>query len=597
MNNAFLLSPLRQSVRQFNRNGIEFHINQLSKKSRETTCSPRLRVEIQLETVKALRVIDRIPEAIHCADLAIANIPADSFDILSALKRVRALMYLDGGDYQAARNMIDDTDGLELTLEGGRSLVTRSDDEVQVETWLVSVEIALAMGDIEWAEKYFNNAVNRLAIEESGLRRKRINPREKKGFEQYYHDLGQMLSLYGLTLRLMTGDPESRKGIAQLCSQVEQENTIALAARKLPNVPLLSRLLCLLGEWAPDSHQPPPGICLAEARRWSDFGAGVKNILPQISSHIPALAEQPEITSASALVSIPNGEYSDNSLAFPSGTPSVSADGQRAFEVTAAALERMANVFTQIEKVLPNFASYLKAGDTVADFSKRGFSGHLMDTDLYNFMQNFLVLQFTGYLQLKWNQDLYKVPVHKGILSDIVLSGEAHIYVIQGITVDAVFAGQLGTHSLARAQENFITLTRMCLNLGVDGTRPDIHGYAVPEEAVAHRARLLNVRVNDLLFITADIESELAGLKPDEQDSAMDVLAHSPVTNDNSPMTEGNGEKSFADLNLPDLSVNNRSADFDRFENSNGAAPTDKKMPADTYQPATTEEENLLELI
>ncbi|HLM59936.1 MAG TPA: hypothetical protein VK308_03980, partial [Pyrinomonadaceae bacterium] len=74
-------------------------------------------------------------------------------------------------------------------------------------------------------------------------------------------------------------------------------------------------------------------------------------------------------------------------------------------------------------------------------------------------------------------------------------------------------------------------------------------------------------------------------------------LAHSPVTNDNSPMTEGNGEKSFADLNLPDLSVNNRSADFDRFENSNGAAPTDKKMPADTYQPATTEEENLLELI
>lgn len=523
MKHSNFLSPLQNSVRQFNPDAIEFYLKRLLKQAAAVATSPRMRDEIYLEVVKALRVTGRTAEATQYADLAIANISAGTLDILAALKRIRAILFLDNEDYISARNIIEEADGLELILEGNSSLVTRHPTEVKVETWLVSVEIAMASGDLLSAQDYFNNAVSRLSVEETELRRKRINPMEKKVFEQYYYDLGQMLSLYGLTLSMMEGDERARAGLKQLFEQIASETAMATGVNKLPNVPLYSRLFCLVGRWSPDAAKPPGGLSLPEARRWANF-ARFKNQPNGTTSAAVGLpsanvgATEPAIAITGD--SIENNEergFVSNSSLEVTATPFSQSD--KALDITASALERMASVFNLFENILPNVKSFLNNGDGfAADFTQRGFSGHLLDTDLFNFMTNFNDLKFTGLLKLKWDKDLYKPLVIKGILPPIVKCGEAVLYIYNGVVIDATFDGQSQANSSSLAKENFALVTRMCLSIGVDDIRPNIIGTAIPEETVTSRPPLLNVSVDAMLYIVTDIEAEIAGVSADESD-------------------------------------------------------------------------------
>lgn len=510
MNSDVFLSGIRLNLRQGNMPGLQLHLSRVLRKAQEPDCSPRFRAEINLEVVKAFRALGRHAEAVSLCDTCIANIPAECFDLLSALKRLRSLLFLDAGDYVSARSLIDETDGLELILHGNTSLVTRQDTEVTVETWLISTEVALAQNDISSAQEYFEKGIVRLSSEEAGLRRRRVSFFERRKLEQYYHDLSQILKLYGLTLGILTGDGEARKSIVELYETVTLENEIAIEKKKLPNVPLHAKLQCLLGQYSETAE--PVGIPPAEAVRWSVFGSPEKY---QKSFAVAMLGQlklpATETAIASAITSAPVG---DLSLAELPGA----ADNAALLSITLSLLERLANSFTRVEKVLPDVTSYLH-GEVKVDYSQRHFGGHLLDTDLFSLLHNVKKLNFTGYIKLAWDKALFNNPVLKGFLPDMVLSGEATLYAAEGFIIDAVFKGQNSLNDVKTAQDNLLLIVRMCFSMHTDETQPDIHAKAHREPAVAKRPRLLKVRENDLVFITSDLDEQIAGISKEEGES------------------------------------------------------------------------------
>jgi hypothetical protein len=423
----------------------------------------------------------------------------------------------------SARNLIDETDGLEIVLQGGQSIVNRTDTEVTVETWLISTEIALAQNDISSAQSYFEKAIVRLSSEEAELRRKRVSFFERRKLEQYYHDLGQMLKLYGLTLGLMSGDGEARKSLVELCETVRLENDAAIDSKKLPNVPLHSRLLCLLGEI---NNNNLNGIPAEEARRWIMFGSPEinKSNAPVAPETLPEKVES--AANNSALVSIPNSDLSVKELLDTSSNEAL-------LNITLMLMERMSNSLNKVEQTLPDFMNFLR-GESITDsghYEQRQFGGHLLDADLFALLHNAYKLDFTGIIKFEWHKDLFKNAILKGYLPEIVRVGEASLYAAEGFIIDAVFKGQSNVNTLETAQENFLLLTRMCLSIQTDDTDPNILSKALWEPAVAERPRLLKIRENSLVNIAADLDEAVAGVQKDEGEmSFFDSQANQTAT-------------------------------------------------------------------
>lgn len=579
-----LLNPIRLSLRQADPGGIQFHLGRLLKKASEPGCPARFKCEIYLEAVKAYRALDRHDEADHLCEIALGNIPADSFDLLSALKRLRALLLLDAGDPGAARLVIEETDGIEIVLQGGTTIVKRNDRDVSVETWLISAEVALAEGDAEWAGILFEKAVTRLSSEQAELHHKRISFVEKRYIEQYYHDLGQMLHLYGLTIRRLTGDGAAPKSLRELYDTVKRENDIAITEKKLPNKPLELKLAFLLSPHNGNREMAVAGISTGEARRWHSFGSS--NYLESFPDPVfkkPDDLDDSVDPSFSAMTSRPSEDVvSDRS------SNTVFNSSEAALNVTATAIEKMANVFSQIEKVLPNFESYIKNGSSPIDHQQRGFSGHMLDTDLYNFLSNINQLRFTGFVKLAWKETLYESAIMKGILPDLVRSGEANLYCVDGYVIDTLFKGQPVPNKVETAQDNFLLLTRMCLSVHVDDIKPDIIGTAVPEPAVADRLPLLKIRDQDMLFIVSDLEEIAAGISKDEGESTFFEK-------------QSAAKSEAAEVSLPDP-VNPPSEDlFHRDESIEEAddrafESLEIKKPIALTQPASFVDNDLLEI-
>lgn len=495
-----LFNPLRSSMRQGDLQSAEFHLTRLMKTATAANCLPRLRTEIYLEAVKTHRASDRHSQAEQMCDAAIANIPADARDLLSALKRVRALLFLDAGDATAARNLIEQADDLELVLQGGQSLFAPVNEaEVNIETWLVSTEVAIAQNDLPAAQNFFEKALNRLSADETALRRKRISPFDRKRLEQYYHDLSQMLTLYSSTLSLLSGETTATTHLIELFDLVSEENKIAFLEKKLPNVPLQSRLFCLLGRWN-GRASGAPGICHAEARRWAAFGAP-----EEFNKLIHSDTFQVENATESMGVAV-NPETS----VFPNSTisnySSNASTNDDALKVALSAVDRLTGVLQGISGVLPDVKSYMREGAAV-DFSKRGWSGHLLDTDLQNFIKNIYELRYTGFMKLAWRNDLYESVIISGKMPEIARSGEAYLYAVQGLVVDAVFKGQVTPNTVEMAQDNFVTIARMCYSIEVANIQPDIIGYVTPDASVSQRTPLIRIGENSLLFLVPELES------------------------------------------------------------------------------------------
>lgn len=527
MNSDTLLNPLRLNLRQGNTASLQYQLTKVLKRSQEPDCSPRTKFEIYLEVVKAHRTLNQLAQAVQLCDLSIANIPAGSFDLLSALKRLRSLLYLDSGDTVSARSLIEETDGLEVVLQNNQSIVNRSDIEVMVETWLVSVEVALAQKDLPAAQTFFEKAVARLASEESQLRLRRISFIEKRKLQQYYHDISQILNLFALTLQFLSGDGEARTHLRQLAETVAQENILAMQQNKFPNFPLHAKLRCLTGEYF-NADRESGGISTLEARRWSAFTAP-DYLKKPVAAVEPSIIGEQFIAESSALTSFPDSRY-----ASISSIPSMSGNAEKALTISASALEKMAAAFAKIEKVLPNFENYLRGGSSV-DYTQRGFSGHLMDTDLPAFLFNIDQLIWTGCLKLAWKQNNYESAIMKGLLPEIVRSGEAYLYAAKGLIVDAVFKGQTGLHNVEQAQDNFMFLTRMCQSIHVDDIRPDILGTAVPSDDVAERQPLIKIHYKSMIHVTTDLEEVAAGIKKDDGDATFFESNSPPPANLSEP--------------------------------------------------------------
>lgn len=499
MNNSDgLLNGIRLSLRQGNEDGLRLHLARILKKAKEPECHSRLRTEIYLEAIKAFRALDKNREAVELCEHSIANIPSDCFDLLSGLKRVRSLLYLDRGDLSAARTLIDETDGLEIVLQGGQSVINRHDTEVTVETWLISMEIAIAQNDLRAAQEYFERAIVRLSSEEAELRRKRVAFYEKRKLEQYYHDLGQFLNFYGLTLGLLTGDQEAPNSLKELFQTIHQENEAAAANKKLPNIPLESKIFCLLGRWS--GLEKPRGISSAEAERWKLFGSPERFLEAGQNQEQTAV---PDNSQTWALVSVPEQ------------MPVASVSDSDLLAVTVGLLERMTNQFERVNGVLPDFMNYLK-GEPKVDYTERQFGGHLLETDLFNLLYNIRKLNFTGYISFNWDSKLFESAILKGYLPDIVRVGEAVLYAVEGYIIDAVFKGQNLVNNSGTAQENFLLLTRMCFSIQTDDTPPNIIAKSKRDDAVAARHPLLKISDKDLFHITADLDEAVAGIEKDD---------------------------------------------------------------------------------
>lgn len=567
------LNPIRLNLRRGDSRSTELNLARILKKAQEPDCPPRFRTEINLEAVKAFRALGRASDAEILCDRMIANIPAECFDLLSALKRIRSLLYLDAGELMSARTLIEETDGLELNLQGGITHIDRRDSQVTVETWLISVEVALAQNDIEAAQGYFEKAIVRLSSEESELRRKRVNFMERRKLERYYRDLGQILNLYGFTLGLLTGDGDAKQSLSDLCFIIASENEIAFVQesagekKKMPNVPLHSRMLCLLGEWSETSGTLPVGIPLNEARRWSLFGSPERYY--RSFQKIAELPVQTANTASSALVSIPVGETTQMTL--------TTADNTLLLNNTLQLMEKLANSFTGFERLFPDVGSYLR-GENIIDYKERHFGGHILDTDLFNLLHNCYKLGFTGFIKLVWDKELFKSAVVKGLLPEVVKVGEAILYANDGFVIDAVFKGQ-NVNEVATAQDNFLLITRMCFSIYTDDIQPDILAKSHQEPAVAERPRRIRVKDSDLIAIIADIEEAFAGIEKEE--GALDFF-------------DAQTKANLAELALPESNIV-KPVVAESFFELNIEAGTNKKP---CFETATAlDDENILQLL
>ena len=336
-------------------------LERLLKKADEATCPADVRAEIALEACRAFRVLGETGKATAFADTTIANFPPNCLELLADFKRLRTLLFLDAGDLLSAKTLIDDADGLELVLTEGHSITNRKDEDVTVETSLISVETALASNDLPSARNYFEKALTRFSADEEKFRKRRVAFLERRKLENYFYDLGQMIKLFGLTIEIWNGFADAKNSLSEFLSLVVKQNQIA-EDKKNVNIPLQSRLECLLGFWNPQIAAPS-GICYAEANRWFNFGncSGVEMIA---SASLETIETSPaENTPLTALV-----EKSDD-------TPVIHA--------ASAVMERAADVLERFAHTIPAFEKMLKSDEERQDFNERFFGGHLLDVDLF----------------------------------------------------------------------------------------------------------------------------------------------------------------------------------------------------------------------
>jgi hypothetical protein len=509
------VNRLRNAYRQGTAANAQYFILQAMKRAAAIESTPREKTEIALESARVYRMIGEKLKAAALCDSALANIPAGCGDLIGELNRLRIQLHLDSGEYKQAETLLETTDGLEMTLHGNTSVISRKEENVRIETWLLAVETAIAQGKKTDAKNYFEKAIDKLTTEENEFHKRKLTVFEKRYLQTYFDDMRDSITLFGAVLQIQIGgapEPESLDVIRDLAARLREKTNGGAGLAAVGNAQLLARCLVILREWNESNPAPPAGINLAEARRWYKFTSPIK--------YIAGSEFQPQEESL-ALADAP--EYRSQGRAAIDKTygPAESADDP----YSAEKIKAIADIAESL-KSLKELASNLSENHRTETLfqNKIAFAGHLMTIDIGAILRNVNDSHFTGFIKFTWKPSNYEGEIVLGRLSPAVEAGCGYLFAVDGNIIDATLGDMKPSSTQEDADRNFDLLIQLGWSIGLsDETPPDIKFDSIAEPVVEQRPRLMDFNHDALINRVTSITNRIFGITAEEEEGEFDM--------------------------------------------------------------------------
>ena len=497
----YLFTPLVLSYRQGNETGMRFNLEKALKRSESQDFPSDLKTRLYVEAVRIRRALEQTDTAVSLCDAAIANIQPspDSLEYLAELKRLRVLLYLDQGENDQATSLLGEIDGLEVKRQDGSVMISRSASDIKIETYLLGVETRLANGDLSSARENFSRAAEKLEYIKTAFRKSRPSPLEKRVFAQYSSDLEFSTQVFSAVLQIAADDIRGYELLHQLKSEILEYNQQALRSngRVIPNITLVSKIRCLLGEWTPNEPTSPTSLNYEESVRWFSFGNFRENDLKNFRE-----TDVAESDNSGNLVGTEISTLENSNEMSLQETPSDDLLGR-----AIGALETIADSLGGIQRIVPHLA----AGSSNFDEENPAyrFGGHVNTFDLDSLIFNIAQHHITGYIKFSWKPADYESVIAIGHLDAKVATGKAFLFAQNGHIVDAGFGEMMSSDSAEEARNNFKTLVRICFGVGLDGVKNEIFSKAYQVEGITSREAFLLIEQNDIPKFLTEIENDL----------------------------------------------------------------------------------------
>lgn len=461
-------------------------VRQAVRRAADRETHPRVATMLRVEASRAAQALGRLDVAEALLREASTFLPANAVDLLSAMKRQRVRLHLDRGEWESARRVAAEVDGMEFErVAGAPPMLTRSDEDIQTETWTVIAELALVDARLEDARAAIERGIQRLARDEEFriARAASLGPFESNRLAVAASDLRHTLQMLDAVRRIRIGDPETG---FDLLSILEGR----VKAEENPDRQVLARLHATNGEWNPGGESAPRGIGLEEARR------------------LHALVTAPEgvpLPGAGVVVEKPVGAAAHPPQAAPA-LPAADLPPGVAGDITAVFLEhlrRLSDATRPAAMLSDNFA----------------FGGSFASFDIASMLCNGEQIKLTGFIHAAWPPAQVETTILAGRLHEGARAGEGYIFLREGLVVDATLGDYNPPPDAAAdsddARRSLVALLQIGLGIGLD-LQPEGTARARISPGVGQRPSRLRVGSSAVMELITTRERELGLFMDDD---------------------------------------------------------------------------------
>jgi hypothetical protein len=456
------LRALRQHLRQANVTALPHYIRQATRKAADERTPARLQSLLYAESARALYALGQPAAAARLLDEAERRLPFGALDITSFVRQLRARALLDAEDTKAARALAEECDA--IIIDRGKdtpSLVSRNEEQVSVETWILHTEIALIEGKIEEAQTFLARAIAAHARDEDERARRRVRlttSAAQREQLQRVADTHQRLRFLEALCDLAAGDAAGFERLARLEHQLQSEAD--------SNQTLLACVRAASGSWTDVSDDPPPGISLAEARRWQRTASANFTRSERDRNH-----EKDEVETS---------EQARNSVAAPPANTVENA--------TVEALRQLAaSMMTFVERATQNQEPLIN--------DKIAYGGSFAHFDFVSMLCNAEATQLTGYFHVKWKPENLEPNFRAGRLDGRAAVGQGYVFLCDGRVIDATLGGQTPPAELADderdARDALLIMLRIGLGIALL-TEPEGFAQGIADASVRQRRQRIH---------------------------------------------------------------------------------------------------------
>lgn len=456
-----------------------------------------MEAEFRILSAEIARNLDKESFAASMLQTVMDNPPAVGIDLLSRAQRIRTALYLDAGDVEAAKALAEIIDAvvIENSEARGAAMISRQENSISADTYLLMAEISLYSLDTAAAGELVIKAGKRLAEMEQAEPGKRLSPFDSQQKTIYCAELRYKIHLWQAVLRIVSGDEQGFNLLRDLADD--------LSGDAKTDKRLLSRVRALLGDFDIEKDAPV-GISRREAVRL--FSLSTKNVVDSVElsnddnlleldilqSDSPANSSM-QLQTEIAVTSPSQVPSSSNFVAVGTSAPPVALD--RFLESQTNSNEKMTVMFEKMTEMMEKMPVQ-SAEQNVEKQSKRpfAFGGGFAFFDLVTQLGNAEVVKFTGYFQVQWSPEMVETSILAGNLYPEAREGEGFIFMKDGIIIDATIknydpseefqAGMDGSE--ADAKRALTILIQVGLGQKLD-CLPDGFGSGYPSMAVKGR--------------------------------------------------------------------------------------------------------------
>jgi hypothetical protein len=486
----------RNALRKTNVSMFNHSLAKLEKKLLSRSASGYMEAEFRILAAEIARAMGDEHRAATFVQAVMDNPPSVGVDILSRAQRVRASLFLDAGDTEAAKALVQIIDAIviENSEARGEAMITVNDADISVDTLLLMVEVAFYSLDHAAAVELLIKAAKRLAILEQPDPTRRLSAFDTQQKTIYCAELRYKLHLWQAVLRIVSGDGDGFTLLRDLAEDLDRDTK---SDRRL-----LARVRALLGDFDVD-NDAPVGISRNEAMRL--FALATRNVvgsvqipdddeLLELDLFEPASAKvetgashrQPEMALATPPAPV-------NALQLDAQQPPVVIE--RFLESQAATNNQMAGLVGELKDLITKLP-VLSAEQTVKPQIERpfAFGGGFAFFDLVTQLANAEIAKFTGYFQVQWSPEMVESTILAGNLDPLGRAGEGFIFMHEGLVIDATIkdydppeefqAGMDGAE--ADAKRSLTILIQIGFGQKLD-CLPDGFGKGYPSAAVKAR--------------------------------------------------------------------------------------------------------------